>query len=62
MANIKSLQAIYNEIVKLLQNNNVELNITPPRPYLARIENEEEVERLYFDQAWKYKKFDWEND
>ena len=49
--NVKSLQCIYNEIVKILKENNVTLNITPPRPFLKRGN-----EKLYFDEAWKYKK------
>jgi len=51
--NVKSLQCIYNEIVKILKENNVTLNITPPRPFLKRGN-----EKLYFDEAWKYKNFD----
>jgi len=51
--NVKSLQCIYNEIVKILKENNVTLNITPPRPFLQR-----DNEKLYFDEAWKYKNFD----
>ena len=50
---VKSLQCIYNEIVKILKENNVTLNITPPRPFLQR-----DNEKLYFDEAWKYKNFD----
>lgn len=50
---IKSLQSIYNEITKLLIENNVIINITPPRPFLER-----DGECLYFDEAWKFKNFD----
>lgn len=54
---MKNLQAVYNEIVDILKDSDVILNITPPRPYLTRMDGDKEIERLYFDEAWKYKNF-----
>ena len=33
---MKELQSVYNQITKILSENNVLMNITPPRPYLIK--------------------------
>ena len=38
---MKGLQSVYNQISNILKENNVLINITPPRPYLIRKEDEE---------------------
>lgn len=79
---MNKLQNVYNQIINILKENNVLMNITPPRPYLIKKDDEErinaEVEdlfkkgkikeynskmekakeyRLYFDEAYKYTNF-----
>ena len=47
---MKGLQSVYNQITKILRENKVIMNITPPRPYLIFEDDEEkfnkEAERL----------------
>jgi len=38
---MKELQSVYNQITKILKENNVLMNITPPRPYLIKKDVEE---------------------
>ena len=38
---MKELQSVYNQITKILRENNVLMNITPPRPYLIKKDDEE---------------------
>ena len=33
---MKGLQSVYNQITNILKENNVLMNITPPRPYLIK--------------------------
>lgn len=40
---LKGLQTVYNQITSLLQENNVLMNITPPRPYLVKKDDEERL-------------------
>jgi len=37
------LQSVYNQITKILKENKVLMNITPPRPYLIKEEDEERI-------------------
>lgn len=47
---MKGLQNVYNQITKILKENKVIMNITPPRPYLIFEDDDEkfnkEAERL----------------
>ena len=38
---MKELQSVYNQITNILRENNVLMNITPPRPYLIKKDDEE---------------------
>lgn len=38
---MKGLQSVYNQILNILKENNVLINITPPRPYLIKKDDEE---------------------
>lgn len=40
---MKGLQSVYNQITNILKENNVLLNITAPRPYLIRKDDEERI-------------------
>ena len=40
---MKELQSVYNQITKILSENNVLMNITPPRPYLIKKDDEERI-------------------
>ena len=42
---MKELQSVYNQITNILKENNVLMNITPPRPYLIKREDEERINR-----------------
>ena len=42
---MKGLQSVYNQITNILEENNVLMNITPPRPYLIKREDEERINR-----------------
>jgi hypothetical protein len=39
----KGLQSVYNQIINILKENNVLINITPPRPYLIKKDDEERI-------------------
>lgn len=39
----KGLQSVYNQITNILKENNVLMNITPPRPYLIKEDDEERI-------------------
>jgi len=41
---MKELQSVYNQITKILKENHVIMNITPPRPYLIKEEDEERID------------------
>ena len=36
---------MYNQIINILKENNVLINITPPRPYLIKKDDEERINR-----------------
>ena len=40
---MKGLQSVYNQITKILKENNMLINITPPRPYLIKKNDEERI-------------------
>ena len=40
---MKGLQSVYNQITNILEENNVLMNITPPRPYLIKKDDEERI-------------------
>lgn len=40
---MKNLQSVYNQITNILRENNVIMNITPPRPYLIKKEDDEKI-------------------
>ena len=40
---MKVLQSVYNQITNVLKENNVLMNITPPRPYLIKKDDEERI-------------------
>ena len=40
---MKVLQSVYNQITNILKENNVLMNITPPRPYLIKKDDEERI-------------------
>jgi len=40
---MKELQSVYNQIINILKKNNVLINITPPRPYLIKKDDEERI-------------------
>jgi hypothetical protein len=40
---MKGLQSVYDQIINILKENNVLLNITPPRPYLIKKDDEERI-------------------
>ena len=40
---MKGLQSVYNQITNILKENNVLMNITPPRPYLIKKDDEERI-------------------
>ncbi|NLV82417.1 MAG: hypothetical protein GXZ18_05350 [Synergistaceae bacterium] len=40
---MKELQSVYNQITNILKENNVLMNITPPRPYLIKKDDEERI-------------------
>ena|SRR5690554_825507 len=40
---MKELQSVYNQITNVLKENNVLMNITPPRPYLIKKDDEERI-------------------
>ena len=40
---MKGLQSVYNQIINILKENNVLMNITPPRPYLIKKDDEERI-------------------
>jgi len=42
---MKGLQSVYNQITNILKENNVLMNITPPRPYLIKKDDEERINR-----------------
>ena len=39
----KGLQSVYDQIINILKENNVLINITPPRPYLIKKDDEERI-------------------
>jgi len=40
---MKELQNVYDQITNILKGNNVLMNITPPRPYLIKKDDEERI-------------------
>ena len=40
---MEELQSVYNQITNILKENNVLMNITPPRPYLIKKDDEERI-------------------
>ena len=40
---MEELQSVYNQIINVLKENNVLMNITPPRPYLIKKDDEERI-------------------
>ncbi len=53
---MKGLQSVYNQITKILKENNVLMNITPPRPYLIKKDVEERFNAEAEDLFKKCKK------
>ena len=52
---MKRLQSVYNQIINILKENNVLINITPPRPYLIKKDDEERINAEAEDLFKKYK-------
>jgi len=40
---MKGLQSVYNQITNILNENDVLMNITPPRPYLIKKDDEKRI-------------------
>jgi len=40
---MEELQSVYNQITNILKENNVLMNITPPRPYLIKKDDDERI-------------------
>ena len=40
---MKGLQSVYSQIINILNENDVLMNITPPRPYLIKKDDEERI-------------------
>ena len=40
---MKELQSVYNQIINVLKENNVLMNITHPRPYLIKKDDDERI-------------------
>ena len=40
---MKGLQSVYNQITNILEENNVLMNITHPRPYLIKKDDDERI-------------------
>jgi hypothetical protein len=53
---MKGLQSVYNQITNILKENNVLMNITPPRPYLIKKDVEERFNAEAEDLFKKCKK------
>jgi transcriptional antiterminator Rof (Rho-off) len=52
---MEGLQSVYNQIINILKENNVLINITHPRPYLIKKDDEERINAEAEDLFKKYK-------